>query len=188
MTLLPFPDLETNRLQLRELHDSDLDQFFKIFSDPLVTEFYNIKTFVKRKQAEELLERRLDRFYNDKGICWAIVPKSVGHIVGTCGFNAWFKQRQVGDLGYELARPFWNQGLMTEALEAVVKFGFEEIGLIQQRAWVIPENQASARVLLKLGFESKGVQLARGYWDNTFHDLELFTATVPNPPDIEFPI
>lgn len=188
MAILQFPSLESKRLQLRELNHGDLEQLFSIFSDPKVTEFYNVKTFTSKKEAKALFDRRWERFHSGRGICWAIVPKSQGLVVGTCGFNAWFNQRRVGDLGYELARPFWNQGLMSEALREVVQFGFDTLKLVQQRAWVIPENRASARVLEKIGFQTQGVQLARGYWDGAFHDLELFTSTVPDPPEMEFPI
>lgn len=185
---LEFPTLQTPRLLLRELRTSDLDAFFFIFSDPQVTQFYNIPTFQNKADARRLLQRRIDRFYADKGICWGIVQEGSTAVLGSCGFNAWFKRRQVGDLGYELARPFWNQGIMTEALSAVVAYGFERLALVQQRAWVVPENKASARVLQKIGFKSQGVQFARGYWDSQFHDLELFTITIDNPPAITFPI
>ena len=185
---MQFPSLETTRLQLRELQEADVGCLFDIFSDLEVTRFYNIKTFANQHEAQKLLERRRNRFYSNRGICWAIELKSTAEIVGTCGFNAWFEKRQIGDLGYELARPFWNQGIMTEALQAMMAYGFDGIGLVQQRAWVIPENEASGRVLEKIGFQSQGVQLARGYWDGSFHDLELFTVTIPNPPNIRFPI
>ncbi|MEM7332687.1 MAG: GNAT family N-acetyltransferase [Chloroflexota bacterium] len=188
MVGMKFPALETARLRLRELHEADIERLFEIFSDPQVTQFYNIRTFSKPHEARTLFERRQTRFSADRGICWAIELKSESKVIGTCGFNAWFEKRQVGDLGYELERPYWNQGIMTEALKPIVQYGFEHIGLVQQRAWVIPQNKASSKVLLKIGFESQGVQLARGYWDGTFHDLELLTATVPNPPDITFPI
>lgn len=187
-TIKRFPTIETDRLELRQLEDHDLDDLFNIFADPLVTQFYNIQTFSNLFEAKSLLDRRRDRFHNNRGICWGIVLKSTGKVIGTCGFNAWFEKRQVGDLGYELARPFWNQGIMTEALRPIVQYGFKTLNLVQQRAWVVPENEASSRVLEKIGFESQGIQLARGYWDGTFHDLELFTTTIPNPPDITFPI
>ena len=130
--------------------------------------------------------------FDTGGVCFAPSPRwryRFPRRQARCqGFNAWFEKKRVGDLGYELERPYWNQGIMTEALTPIVSYGFEQIGLVQQRAWVIPQNKASGKVLLKIGFESQGVQLARGYWDGTFHDLELFTSTIPNPPDMTFPI
>lgn len=185
---LEFPTLDTPRLHLRELNADDLNPFFQIFTDPEVTQFYNIPTFKRKAEARQLLQKRIERFYTKKGICWAIVLRNSKIVIGTCGFNAWYKHRQVGDLGYELARPYWNQGIMTEALTAIMRYGFEELGLVQQRAWVMPKNKASARVLEKIGFRSQGIQFARGYWDSQFHDLELFTATVDNPPKMTFPI
>lgn len=185
---MQFPLIETDRLVLKELDQNDSGNLFDILSDPDVTQFYNIPTFSHLIQAKKLVNRRRDRFYKGQGICWAIWLKSESRLVGTCGFNAWFKQRQVGDLGYELAHSFWSRGLMTEALKEVVTYGFETLDLLQQRAWVVPENRASARVLEKIGFESQGVQLARGYWNGTFHDLELFTKTAAQANPMAFPI
>jgi ribosomal-protein-alanine N-acetyltransferase len=184
-----FPRIETANLTLRELDEHDLSALFHIFSDPEVTRFYNIPTFTCQGDAKSLLDRRRNRFYKQQGICWGMTfQEQEEEIVGTCGFNAWHRQKKVGDLGYELSRDYWNQGVMTEALRAVVIYGFDVLGLVQQRAWVMPENKASAKVLTKIGFQSKGVQLARGYWNSQFHDLELFTATIPNPPEMIFPI
>lgn len=169
-----FPMLETERLLLRELADTDVDAMFAVFADPQVTRFYNVPTFERREEAELIVDKRRKRFWSGRGVCWGIARKVDDVLLGTCGFNAWAMRRQVGDLGYELGRPYWNQGIMTEALTAVVAYGFDTLQLSQQRAWVMPNNVASAHVLTKLGFDSQGVQAARGYWSGRFHDLELF--------------
>lgn len=172
--MIQFPQLETERLILRELRLADADALFRIFSDETVTTFYNIKTFTSLDDSRELLERRISRFWTGRGLSWGITLRGDDELIGGCGFNIWLQKRTVGELGYELARPFWNRGIMTEALQAVVQFGFEELRLQRAQAWVIPENKASARVLLKLGFEDRGVRQNQGYWDGRFHDLALF--------------
>ncbi|MCP5094432.1 MAG: GNAT family N-acetyltransferase [Chloroflexi bacterium] len=172
-----FPRLKTERLFLRELRLTDQEAMYDIFRDKTVTEFYNINTFTSIEDSLALLERRISRFHKGRGITWAITRKSDDAFLGCCGYNAWFKQRMIGEIGYELGKPFWNDGYMTEALRAIVIFGFKVIKLQQVEAWVMPGNDASVRVLEKLGFESKGVRENKGYWNGRFHNLTHFVRT-----------
>lgn len=176
LTLL-FPQLETERLILREFRLDEDDQMalFRIFSDSRVTRYYNLNTFTEPQEAWRLLHRRRGRFWQGRGIRWAITLKGKDEIIGSCGFNSLNKKKQMGELGYELARPFWQQGIMTEAVNAAVTYGFTELALCRLEAWVMPANRASANLLLKLGFQSEGVLAGKGYWDGRFHDLELFS-------------
>lgn len=172
-----FPQIETERLILREfrLNEADHAAIFRIFSDKRVTRFYNINTFTRPEQAWAMLRRRYDRFRHGQGIRWAITLQGNDEIIGSCGFNSWNKKKQVGELGYELARPFWNQGIMTEAVSAVISYGFTTIGLQRLEAWIMPDNRSSANLLIKVGFQSEGVLQGKGYWNGRFHDLELFS-------------
>ena len=174
---MTFPQLETKRLILREFRLDKADQMalFTIFSDSRVTRYYNLKTFTQPEEAWRLLQRRRNRFWQGSGIRWAITLKEEDDLIGSCGFNSVNKKKQTGELGYELARPFWQQGIMTEAVTAAVDYGFTHLALRGIEAWVVPANRASANLLLKVGFQSEGVLPEKGYWDGRFHDLELFS-------------
>jgi [ribosomal protein S5]-alanine N-acetyltransferase len=169
-----FPQLQTKRLVLRELQLTDQEEVYQIFCDQAVTEYYNVDTFNSIEDSLALLERRMSRYRKGRGISWAIIRKSDDAFIGCCSYNAWFKQRHVGEIGYELGRPYWNQGYMTEALQAIISFGFSTIKLEQVEAWVMPGNKGSVRVLEKLGFETKGIREGKGYWNGRFHDLIHF--------------
>jgi ribosomal-protein-alanine N-acetyltransferase len=148
---------------------------FRIFSDSRVTRYYNLKTFTDPDEALRLLHKRYDRFWQGRGIRWAIVPKGHDELVGSCGFNSLNYRTRVGELGYELARPYWQRGIMSEAVGAIVGYGFHHLPLNRIEAWVMPQNHASANLLLKLGFQSEGILEKKGYWHGRFHDLELFS-------------
>ena len=172
-----FPELETERLRLRQFRLDEADQLglFQLFSDDRVTRYYNINSFTEIAQAQSMLRRRYDKFWHGKGIRWAITLKEDDALIGSCGFNSLSRKKKEGELGYELARPFWNQGIMTEAIRAATDYGFTQQALSRIEAWIIPENRASANLLIKLGFQSEGVLERKGYWDGRFHDLELFS-------------
>ncbi|WP_420644158.1 GNAT family N-acetyltransferase [Candidatus Leptofilum sp.] len=172
-----FPQLETERLVLREfrLDEADRAALFRIFSDGRVTRFYNLKTFTEPDEAQRLLTKRHDRFWQGRGVRWAIVPRGQDELIGSCGFNELNYKKKVGELGYELARPYWQRGIMTEAVSAIISYGLAHLPMERIEAWVMPQNRASANLLLKLGFQSEGVLERKGYWDGRFHDLELFS-------------
>jgi len=177
MSSISFPQLETGRLILREFRLDEADQaaLFHMFSDRRVTRFYNVRSFTRPEQARAMLKRRYDKFWQGRGIRWAITLKRDDALIGSCGFNSWNKKSQVGELGYELARPFWNQGLMTEAVKTITTYGFTKLSLKRIEAWVMPQNRSSANLLIKVGFQSEGTQEGKGYWNGRFHDLELFS-------------
>ena len=176
MTAEQFPQITTKRLVLRELRQTDHLALYRIFKDPDVTRFYNIQAFDSLEDSLALLERRMSRYRQGRGIHWAITLNGQEDVlIGCCGFNAWFPRRRMGEIGYELERPYWNQGIMTEALRQIVSYGFNIKRMNSIEAWVMPGNIASVRVLTKLDFQSKGIKENKGYWNGRFHDLEQFT-------------
>ncbi len=169
-----FPRLETERLVLREMQPEDAFAIFQIFSDEEVMKYYDMEAFTSIEQAEAMIERQQTRFAQKERFRWGITLKDEDVVIGTGGYVAWDKQQHLGGIGYDLARAYWQQGIMTEAVAAMVRFGFEEMGLNRIEAMVMPDNSASARLLQKLGFQEEGILHEYGFWKNTFHDLKLF--------------
>jgi ribosomal-protein-alanine N-acetyltransferase len=98
--------------------------------------------------------------------------KEDGVVIGSCGFYGTHPWHLRGSIGYELARPFWRQGIMSEALTAILTLGFGEMGLNRIDAVVLPENLASIRLLEKLGFCNEGLLREYENWGSKgFVDL-----------------
>ncbi|WP_315788612.1 GNAT family protein [Fischerella sp. JS2] len=172
-SLTSFPILETKRLLLRQENLADAEAVFAVFSDPKVTQFHNLATFWEIEEAFGLIKRRAKRLEIGCGIRWGITLKQDNTLIGSCGFT-WDKQACGADIGYELASIYWRQGIMTEALQAILQFGFEEMGLQFVVAEVMLNNIASKKLLEKLGFQSQGVLFQHGFWKGQYHDLERF--------------
>lgn len=168
-----FPVLETERLNLRQIRPSDAPLLFDCFADEKVTRFYNLPQFTRLEQAVGIIEHMLNGYAERRTIRWAITRKDDGHFLGTCGFTGWRWHFFNGQIGYELARPFWRQGIMTEALTAVIHLAFTELNLNRIEALVMPENIASISLLKKLNFTNEGLLRQSGYWENEFHDLYM---------------
>ncbi|MEH2180963.1 GNAT family N-acetyltransferase [Nostoc sp.] len=169
----PFPQLETDRLLLRETTLQDAEAIFAVFSDPSVTQFHDLDTFTSIKQAIAVIGRRAKRFEEGEGIRWGIIHKQDNVLIGSCGFT-WNPQEHSAEVGYELASTFWRQGIMTEAVSTILQFGFQKMGLRFVVAQVMLENIASKKLLEKLGFHSQGVLKQYGFFKGQYHDLEQF--------------
>jgi [ribosomal protein S5]-alanine N-acetyltransferase len=171
-----FPQLETERLTLRQTTYKDAEAIFAIFSDPKVTQFHNLDTFVHIDEAIATIERRKKGFESDLGIRWGIARKQDNVLIGSCGFT-WIKEANAAEIGYELSSQFWKQGIMSEALRSILHYGFENKGLDFVVAQVMLENLASKKLLEKLGFYSQGILKQQGFWKGKYHDLERFVLT-----------
>jgi len=168
-----FPEIETERLILREIMPEDAPAIFAIFSDPKITQYYDLYTYVDMEQAEELIDFFDESFENERAIRWGIARKEDNVLIGTCGY-VWLRQYR-GEIGYELASAYWRQGIMSEAIEAILEYGFEQIGLNRIEALVMVENAASAGLLRSLGFTEEGVLREHDFFKGQFHDMRLFS-------------
>ena len=139
-----YPEIQTNRLILREMTLADSAALFKHFSDDDVTRFMDIDSLIDEQEAKNIINWH----FNDSGCRWGLFKD--GELIGTCGFHRW--QNNQAEIGYDLGKAYWGQGLMQEALEAIIAFGFTSMALRMIEAEVEPENGRSIGLLKKLGF------------------------------------
>jgi ribosomal-protein-alanine N-acetyltransferase len=171
-----FPILETERLMLREIIPGDADALFRIRGDYEVTKYNIGAAYYSVDQANDLIAGMAQAYREEKEIRWGITLKDqpTNGVVGMIGYNYWIRRDARASVGYDLARAFWGQGIMTEALDAVVAFGFRRMGLNRIEADADARNPASARVLKKAGFRQEGLQQEQFYEDSSYNDLVLF--------------
>lgn len=180
-----FPSLETDRLWLRQATTKDSQDIFAIFADPKVTEFHDLATFESVDEALKVVERRARTFASGQGIRWSIEFKLSQRIVGSCGFS-WHPEPSIkgAEIGYELASNHWRKGIMSEALSAAIRYGFETRELEFVIARVMLDNIASKGLLKKLGFKHQKTIEKGGFWKGQHHDLEQFLLERDNFVDL----
>ena len=170
-----FPVLETERLILRQLVPEDTISVYRIRSDYRVTHYNTGAPYRRVEQALRLIHSIQDGYEEQKELRWGLVLRGDDHtVVGMCGYNYWNRHDRRASVGYDLAHAYWGQGLMPEALRAVVEFGFHAMDLNRIEADCTVENSASARVLEKLGFQPEGLQREQYFEEGRFWDLRLF--------------
>lgn len=161
-----FPVLETERLRLRELIPEDAEALFAVFSDPKVMAGHGRPPFKTIDEAHQLIDWYAKAFTEKRAMRWAITRRNENKLLGTCGFHHIVAHHYRGEIGYELASTEWRQGITSEAVRAIVRFGLAEMGFHRIEAIVDPDNPPSANLLRKVGFQEEGFLRERYYDDN----------------------
>lgn len=174
-----FPVLETERLALREFQDSDTQAVFDIYSQDNVTKYVDSATMKSVEEAESKVRSRISLFKEEQGIRWGITLKDQRDtIIGSCGFYLLNRHWFSCEMGYELHPRYWRKGVMTEALTAIINFGYSDrffFRLNRIQALTFTYSEPSIGLLTKLGFREEGIRRAYMYWENQFHDLCCFS-------------
>jgi ribosomal-protein-alanine N-acetyltransferase len=150
---------ERKCLVLRRLTVANAEFYLRHFSDPDIVELtaFNAPENIERA-TQESLEFCIKPFEENRGIRWGIVLKGEAELAGTIGYHQWVKAGGYhARVGYDLAATYRRRGIMAEALEAVLRYGFETMRLNKVEARTDPRNVASIRLLEKLGFHQDGV-------------------------------
>ncbi|MCX6649670.1 MAG: GNAT family protein [Candidatus Bathyarchaeota archaeon] len=152
-----FPSLITSRLALREYSVSDLGELQSLLSNEEVMHFSGLDLTKSKKNSEsEALWFRQLRL-SGSGIRWVITLQGDGRYIGDIGYLNHVKEHQRAEVSYKLSRRHWGRGIMSEAMVAVLRCGFEVMSLNRVEAMVNKENEASLRLLEKHGFQVEGV-------------------------------
>ncbi|MEP1448299.1 MAG: GNAT family N-acetyltransferase [Paraglaciecola sp.] len=177
MTILKFPIIETQRLLLNKLTVEDRDTIFAIFSDPKTVEHYDVERFKSVEEADQLMAYFDARFASNTGIRWAIRDKSSGKCIGTCGYTNWNEFDHSAVVGYELSKEYWGKGFATEAVASILDFIFADnfhFYVHRVEALILPTNKPSQQLVKRLGFHFEGKLRGKCYWNNDFHDMDMF--------------
>jgi [ribosomal protein S5]-alanine N-acetyltransferase len=152
-----FPVLATDRLVLREWELSDAQDMFSFRSDP-VTQIYNSEPMREVSEAAAMIENLRTAYTAGEQIQWAVTVRPDDRPIGWFGFNYWQRFHRRAEVGYDLARAHWGRGYAYEGMAAIIRFGFEEMGLHRIETETILDNVRSIRLLERLGFQREGVR------------------------------
>lgn len=179
LQLTPFPELRTTRLHLRELNRNDVQALFEMRKDEALMEHIGKRRASTLQDAADLLERTINDRKENNGLTWALTLKDQDEMIGTIGYYRLQKEHYRGEVGYMLMQEHWGKGLMTEALEAVVQFGFNGMGFHSIEAVTDPANERSNRLLQRAGFVREGLFKQNYYFDGRFYDSAVYSKLRP---------
>lgn len=142
--------LETERLYLREMNQSDYEALSKILQDQET--MYAYEGAFSDEETQEWLDRQIGR-YREYGFgLWAVVLKETGKMIGQCGLTVQtWNDRQVLEVGYLLQKAYWHNGYATEAAKACKEYAFTKLNADEVFSIIRDTNIASQNVALRNG-------------------------------------
>jgi len=171
--MIKRPTLETDRLLLRPFTLADASVVQRLAGDrAIASTTLLIPHPYKDGMAEKWIRSHRKAFEKGK-ISWAITLRSDNTLIGAIGLNV-NRDHLRAEVGYWIGKPYWNRGYCTEAARAVVRYGFDVLGLNRIEAHHFARNPASGRVLQKLGMKPEGcLRQSVKKWDR-FEDVQLY--------------
>lgn len=169
-----MPTLETPRLRLRKLSMRDAQDIFDYSQDPQVARYVLWEAQTSLSEARSYIRFMLRKYRLGEPASWGIEWKETGRIIGTIGFMWIQRDNAAAEVGYSLSRAYWNRGIMTEALSALLRYGFRSMNLNRIEAQHETENPASGAVMRKCGMQREGTLRQRLLNKGKFVDVELY--------------
>ncbi len=148
--------IETTRLKIRPFSLDDIDDYHqRVYSDAEVTRYLPGGRTRTRAETQDVVAYFMDHERQNGFSIAAVLNKAESSLIGHCGLHR-FPNGDV-EIGYSFARDCWGQGYATEAGRAMLRYGFETLGLKEIIALAMPPNLASQRVMQKLAMTHEGL-------------------------------
>jgi ribosomal-protein-alanine N-acetyltransferase len=179
LQLSPFRNLETKRLILRRLRIDDAADWFAIRSDARTYTFIQKNLDASINDTIEVLKRIDASFLTNDVMGWAITLKGSDRLIGVINFWNINKAHHRAEIGYTLHHDHWNKGIMGEALEVALDFGFTQLKFHTVEANINPENTGSRKVLEKNGFVREGYFKENYFYNGDFYDSAVYSKLAP---------
>jgi ribosomal-protein-alanine N-acetyltransferase len=170
----PFHELETERLLLRRVVESDVNEVFALRSNPETMQYIPRPLVTSNEEALEHIRMIEDKIVANEGINWAITLKGNSKLLGIIGHYRIKPEHYRAEIGYMLLPDYHGKGIVTEAVKAVVAYGFDQMNLHSIEAIIDPANTASAMVLEKNGFVKEAHLRENECYNGKFLDTVIY--------------
>jgi len=170
-----FPLLTTSRLRLRSIELADTAAFFELRSHHEFNTFLDRDKPKDHQEVERLIQTILKNFEDNEAVCWVISPKESDDFMGSISFWKIDKAHFRAEIGYGIHPDFQQRGYMSEALTAVIEYGFRKMNLHSIEANINPSNVASTKLVEKHGFVQEAYFRENYYYNGQFLDSAIFS-------------
>ena len=170
-----FPELQTDRLVLRQVQYDDINDMHRMRTDPDVMLHMDTEIPQSINDTQKKVEQEIESFSKEESVYWTIILKSTNEFIGGAGYWRLLKEHYRAEIGYQLLPDYWRKGYSFEALREIINFGFKKMGLHSIEGNVNPKNIASIKLLEKLGFVQEAYFRENFYFDGKFLDSAIFS-------------
>ncbi|MFJ7746929.1 GNAT family N-acetyltransferase [Peribacillus sp. NPDC097295] len=170
-----FPTLETERLILRKVTWDDIEDIHAYSSNEEVTKYVTWETHKTLADTKEFIEFAFTQYENKRIAPWGIQYKENGKIIGTIDFVSHHGGHHVAEIGYVLSQDYWGKGIMTEAANEVIAFGFDRMDVVRIQARCFVDNKGSSRVMEKTGMSFEGTMRKMMFVKGKHQDVNMYS-------------
>jgi ribosomal-protein-alanine N-acetyltransferase len=171
----PFQNLETERLLLRRVVNNDLKEVIALRSNPEIVKYIPRPQVKTKQDGLDHIAMINDKIEANEGINWAITLKDDVQLIGIIGHYRIKPEHHRSDIGYMILPEHNGKGIVTEAIKAVIKYGFETLKLHSIGAVIDPKNVASAKVLKKNGFVKEAHLIENEFFEGRYLDSVIYS-------------
>jgi len=171
-----IPTIETEKLILRGLKESDAKSLFEVLSNSKAMKYWDTIPHESMLTTSKAIINMNLSWLNDKGISWGIVLKEKNNLIGQFSLHSWNESKENTQIGYIINPKYWGKSLGSEALSSVISFSFNDMCFKSILAEVDPNNKASIAILEKHDFilvekKKKNLNLNNKYYDTNVYEL-----------------
>lgn len=171
----PFPVIETERLLLRRMTNDDVNEVFELRSNPETMKYIPRPLTKNNEDALAHIATINTNIDNNIGINWAITLKDNPKLLGIIGYYRMQPENYRAEIGYMLLPEFHGKGIIPEAVNRLITYGFKDLKLHSIEAVIDPENQASEKVLQKCGFVKEAHFKESDFYEGRFLDKVIYS-------------
>ncbi|MDG1039647.1 MAG: GNAT family N-acetyltransferase [Polaribacter sp.] len=166
-----FPELQTERLFLRQLNTDDVNPIFELRSSKEVNKLITREIPKDLEEATEFINICYQEFEKQNSVFWVMQLKETNELIGTIVYHNISLDKDYAEIGYELNAKFYKKGFMNEAIQKVISFGIKTMSLKVIEAFTHQNNIASIALLEKHNFVYQPDRRDKGFENNRIFKL-----------------
>ena len=174
-SFLPFQNLESDRLLLRQINNADIDEVFKLRSNPETMKYIPRPLLTSKEEALYHIKMIQDKIEANEGVNWAVTIKGDNKLIGIVGHYKIKWEHFRSEIGYMILPEYHGKGIVSEVVGLLIDYGFNQMNLHSVEAIIDPGNTASARVLEKNNFIKEAHFIENEFYDGQFIDSVVYS-------------
>jgi ribosomal-protein-alanine N-acetyltransferase len=176
----PFPLLETERLVLRKTTFEDAQSYFELRSNAAAMKHICKPLQTSIEESKAMIYKINEMLSLNDGISWAVCLKTDNIMIGSVSFHRIEKEHYRAEIGYMIHPDYWRQGIVSEALQAIINYGFNTIQFHSIEAHIDPTNIGSEKLLQKFSFVKEAYFKENYFYNGQFLDTAVYSLITRN--------
>ncbi len=176
----PFPNIDTERMQLRRMTLADANEIYTLRSDKKITEYLDRDPPKSIEEIYDWLTKVDAEIDENRGISWGMYLKNESKLIGSIGLWRTVPEHHYAEIGYSLLNEYQRKGFMYEAMIASLRYGFNEMQLHRVEANINPLNIPSRAILEKAGFVKEAHFVENYYYNGYYTDSAIYSLLSKN--------